>query len=286
MRIPHRGAGKRRPKMKSGKFGAALVSAALLAGLAMAGGCKQHAPPKEPPPDMVKVTAGEFTMGSTEVDKEARALQYGDRKPWYANERPERKLSLSEYYIDRHEVTNARYKEFVDATGHAPPPHWAGGSYPERLMDHPVVYVNWSEADAYCKWKGKRLPTEAEWEKAARGTDGRRFPWGDEFDIKKVNTLGDYGGTAPVGTFSDGASPYGALDMAGNAQEWSADWYKQYPGNDFNDPEYGETFKTVRGGGWGGMGHYILQVYVRSAFRQVARPENRYDDVGFRCVWP
>lgn len=243
-----------------------------------AAGCKKA------PDDMIKIPSGEFVLGSNEVDKEAKALQYGDRRPWYANERPERKETLGEYYIDKVEVTNRMYKEFVDKTGHRAPAAWAQG-FPGSIADHPVVLVSWHDAKDYCEWKGKSLPTEAQWEKAARGTDGRRFPWGNEFDEKKVNTLGSYGGPTPAGTFPEGASPYGVLDMAGNAQEWTADWYKPYPGNDFNDKDYGERFKVVRGGGWGGMGHYTLQVYVRSAFRNAAPPEGMYDDVGFRCAW-
>jgi len=251
----------------------------LLSAIVLLSGCK--APPK----NMVKVPAGEFTMGSNEVDAEAKAVQYGSSKPWFANEHPERKVNLPEFYIDKTEVTNRQYKEFVDAAGHRPPPNWANGAYPESVADHPVVLVNWFDAADYCKWKGKRLPSEAEWEKAARGTDGRRFPWGNDFDIKKVNTLGQYGGTTPVGMFEDGKSPYGAVDMAGNAQEWTSDWYKPYPGNDFRDADYGEKFRVVRGGGWGGMGHYSLQVYVRTSFRNAAPPEGLFNDVGFRCVW-
>ena len=243
-------------------------------------GCKSP-----PPADMTLVPAGEFIMGSNEVDREAKALQYGSRKPWYANERPERKVTLPDFYIDRTEVTNKSYKEFVDATKHEPPPDWVNGAY-TGSPDKPVVYVNWADASAYCEWKGRRLPTEQEWEKAARGTDGRRFPWGNDFDLKKVNTMGEYQGTTPVGTFQEGKSPYGALDMAGNVQEWTADWYKAYPGSDYNDKDYGEKFKVIRGGGWGGMGHYTLQVYVRAAFRNMAPPEGRYNDVGFRCAWP
>ncbi|MBI5641957.1 MAG: SUMF1/EgtB/PvdO family nonheme iron enzyme [Deltaproteobacteria bacterium] len=240
---------------------------------------------KSPPEDMIKIPKGEFIMGSNEVDREAKALQYGDRRPWYANERPERKVSLNTFHIDRTEVTNKSYKEFVDQAKHPAPPHWTGGAYQAELAEHPVVFVNWKDADEYCKWKGKRLPTEAEWEKAARGTDGRAFPWGNDFDIKKVNTMGEYGGTVPVGTLKDGQSPYGAADMSGNAQEWTADWYKPYPDSPFKDPDYGEKFKVVRGGGWGGMGHYSLQVYVRAPFRNTAPPEGRFNDLGFRCVW-
>lgn len=260
-----------------------MLIGAVLVGAALAGGCKSK---PQAPAGMVHVPEGEFIMGSDKVDKEAKALQYGSRKPWYANEGPARKVFVKDFHIDIHEVTNGDYAEFVAATGTNPPRNWPGGKLPEAVKDHPVTMVSWYDAGEFCKWKGKRLPTEAEWEKAARGTDGREFPWGDEFDIKKVNTLGDYGGTTPVGKFPGGASPYGALDMAGNAQEWTADWYKQYPGNKFNDEDYGEKYKVVKGGSWGGTGHYTLSVYVRAPFRNIAPPRGGYDDVGFRCVKP
>lgn len=240
---------------------------------------------KKPPEGMIDIPKGEFIMGSNEVDREAKSMQYGDKRPWYANERPERKVSLKAFHIDRTELTNTGYREFVDKTGHRAPAHWVNGSFPAEIAEHPVVFVSWSDADEYCKWKGKRLPTEAEWEKAARGSDGRSFPWGNDFDLKKVNTMGEYSGPLPVGTLKDGASPYGVLDMAGNAQEWTADWYKKYPDNDFKDQDYGERFRVVKGGGWGGMGHYSLQVYVRTSFRNTAPPEGIFNDVGFRCAW-
>ncbi len=262
------------------RAGRYILAAALFITIA---GCKSSPPP---PKDMIKIPAGEFIMGSNDIDKEAKAVQYGDRRPWYANERPERKVTLDTYYIDKTEVTNAQYKEFVEKAGHRAPPNWRGNTPPKAIEDQPVVFVNWYDAQEYCKWAGKRLPSEAEWEKAARGTDGREFPWGNDFDIKKVNTLGEFGGLTPVGLLKEGASPYGVIGMAGNAQEWTADWYKAYPGNDFKDPAYGDTTKVVRGGGWGGMGHYSLSVYVRTSFRNNAPPKGLYDDVGFRCVWP
>lgn len=240
--------------------------------------------PAAPPPDMVQVPGGEFTMGSDDVDREAKAMQYGSTKPWYVNENPARKVNLKPYYIDKYEVTNAKYKEFVDATGRKAPAGWAAG-FPQDQADHPVTHVTWHDAEAFCKWKKMRLPSEAEWEKAARGTDARTFPWGNDFDHKKVNTMGEYGGTVRVGLLQDGASPFGAYEMAGNVQEWVQDWYQPYPGNTFKDPDYGEQFKVVRGGGWGGMGHYTLQVYVRTAFRNMAKPDTYYNDVGFRCAW-
>jgi len=234
--------------------------------------------------NMVLVPGGEFIMGSNRVDTDAKAMQYGSRKPWFANESPERKLSLKAFYIDKTEVSMDAYGKFVSATNRKPPANWTGGAVPGGKGKYPVTNVSWFDATAYCKWKGGRLPGEREWEKAARGTDGRVFPWEGDFDIKKLNTLGEYGGTTTVGRFPEGASPYGVLDMAGNVQEWTADWYGRYPGNTYDDKDYGERFKVVRGGGWGGMGHYTMQVYVSAPFRSIAPPKGAYNDVGFRCI--
>ncbi|MEK7773954.1 MAG: formylglycine-generating enzyme family protein [Deltaproteobacteria bacterium] len=250
--------------------------------LAVLAGCKPSAPKDK---NMVLIPRGEFIIGSDEVDAEAKALQYGSKKPWFSNERPAHKVSLDDYYMDKTEVTNRGYKEFTDATKYKLPPNWENGTYPVTMDEHPVTHVDWNDAAAFCKWKDKRLPTEAEWEKAARGTDGRRFPWGNEFDIKKVNTLGEYNGTTPIGSFPDGKSPYGLLDMAGNAWEWTADWYMPYPNNTFDDPDYGQVNKVIRGGAWGGIGHYSMPIFVRTSFRVVAKPTELYNDLGFRCAW-
>jgi len=245
-------------------------------------GCNSSAPPVSR--GMVHVPKGKSFMGTDAVDKDAKALQYGFRKPLYANVHPRRSINLDSFYIDKTEVTNREYKDFVVKTGHPAPVYWPGGSYPEKLTDHPVVDVSWYDADAYCKWRKKRLPTEEEWEKAARGTDGRTFPWGNEFDIKKTNALGDHEGTMAVGSYPEGASPYGALDMSGNVMEWVASWYVRYPGNDFIDEDYGEKYRVVRGGGWGGVGHYSLQVFVSTSYRNMFEPEERFNDLGFRCA--
>ncbi len=244
-------------------------------------GCTQK---KSVPENMVLIPAGEFIMGSNRIDADAKAVQYGSRKPWFANESPERKVTVKAFYIDKTEVTMEAYSKFVSATSRKAPFDWSDGKVPEGRGEYPVINVSWYDASEYCKWRGGRLPGEKEWEKAARGTEGRIFPWGDDFDLKKVNTLGEYGGTTPVDNFTEGASPYGVLNMAGNVQEWTADWYKQYPGNTYDDKDYGEKFKVVRGGGWGGMGHYTMQVYVSAPFRGIAPPKGAYDDVGFRCI--
>jgi formylglycine-generating enzyme required for sulfatase activity len=165
--------------------------------------------------EMVLVPAGEFLMGNDESA--------------FAPEKPAHLVTLDDYWIDRYEVTNAQYRLCLDAGVCAEPELWWND---ELNGDDQPALVNWEEAQAYCGWVGARLPTEAEWEKAARGVDGRMWPWGNEFEPSRANLHGDedgYGPTAPVGSFPGDASPYGLLDVAGNASEWVADWF---------DPEY------------------------------------------------
>lgn len=150
----------------------------------------------------------------------------------------------------------------------------------------PVAEITWSEAEQFCRWKGKRLPTEAEWEKAARGTQGNEFPWGNEWDPKQINTGDDApweDGIAPVGSYENSKSPYGAYDMAGNVWEWVQDDYRPYPGSDYRSPDFDQHKKIIRGGG-GGVGHYSLSEFFRSAARQASDPNTTSADVGFRCA--
>ena len=197
----------------------------------------------------------------------------------------QRKVYLGAYYMDIYEVTNMQYKEFVDATGSRPPVHWGGGEISAGRENDPVTHVNWYDAGRYCLWKGKRLPTEAEWEKGARGTDGRDYPWGNDFDPMKANT-GDtgIGDLAPVGRFEAGKSPYGIHDMSGNVWEWTADWYKPYPGSTYMSKDYGEKYKVLRGSSWGGVGHYAFSYFYRTSYRLYINPEGNYPDAGFRCI--
>lgn len=150
----------------------------------------------------------------------------------------------------------------------------------------PVSGVTWFDADAFCRHQGKRLPSEAEWEKAARGTEGREFPWGDVWNPEAINA-GDNtqweDGIAPVGTYPGSQSPYGVFDMAGNVWEWVADGYAAYPGNIEPDPDFGSNKKVLRGGG-GGIGHYAISPFFRSAARQASDPNTTSGDVGFRCA--
>lgn len=234
---------------------------------------------------MVLMPAGEFIMGSEKLDTENKAREFGYSQPWYVDEHPQRKLNLPAYFIDTFEVNNAAFAKFMFSTGRGnakflseqipkQPPVWP---------DEPVANIVWQYANDYCAWAGKRLPSEAEWEKAARGTDGRDYPWGNAWDAKRANTGGG-NGVLPVGSFANGVSPYGVHDMAGNVSEWVQDWYQPYPGADFKSQWSGETHKVVRGGGWGGIGHYAVPYFYRTSFRDYEQPERAFNDIGFRCA--
>ena len=170
--------------------------------------------------DSVTIPAGEFLMGSNKK----KGILVDD------SERPQHKLYLPAYRIACTPVTNAQYKRFIQATNYEPPEHWEKGSIPHGKKDHPVVYVSWQDAQAFCRWAGVRLPTEAEWEKAARGTDGRIYPWGNQKpDNALCNCAFKASDTTPVGAYPKGASPFGVLDMAGNVWEWTSSKIADYP---------------------------------------------------------
>jgi formylglycine-generating enzyme required for sulfatase activity len=178
--------------------------------------------------EMVAVPAGEFFLGCNEqIDREC-----------YDDEKPGRRVFVAAFRIDKTEVTVAQYGRCVQAGGCSSPDTRSGCNYGTGGRDeHPVNCVDWQQADTYCRWAGKRLPTEAEWEKAARGRDGRIYPWGNQWDTSRANV--GSGGTVAVGSYASGASPYGALDMSGNVWEWTADWY---------DGEH--KYRSGRGGSW------------------------------------
>jgi formylglycine-generating enzyme required for sulfatase activity len=216
---------------------------------------------------MIAIPAGEFTMGSDVED-----------------ERPPHAVFVDGFEIDKLEVTNEDFERFVAETGYVTDAEKAGDTswryYAKDKAQDPVVKVSWNDANAYCGWAGKRLPTEAEWEKAARGTDARSYPWGNQWDAVRANAKeAGHRGTTAVGSFPAGASPYGVLDMAGNVAEWTTDWFKAYPGGDFYSPYFGEKYRVIRGGGW-----FSDQSLVRTTERSASAVELANDDVGFRCA--
>ncbi|MCP4212984.1 MAG: SUMF1/EgtB/PvdO family nonheme iron enzyme [Halieaceae bacterium] len=180
-----------------------------------------------------------------------------------------KKINLGDYSLAKTPVTNAQYKVFIDATGHRQPGHWTGGVIPKGKENHPVVEVSWEDAQAFCQWSGLRLPTEQEWEKGARGTDGRAYPWGNQDpNASLCNFDRNIGDTTPVNRYSGGASPYGLLDMAGNVWDWCEDWY-----------DSNKKYRVLRGGSW-----RDYQNGVRSAFWGYVSPGVRNYDIGFRCA--
>ncbi|MBI4383909.1 MAG: formylglycine-generating enzyme family protein [Nitrospinae bacterium] len=237
-----------------------------------------HAGPVVPPPGMAYVPEGYFQMGS--------ASGADDEKPAHY-------VYTSAYFIDKYEVSNAQYKEFMKATGHPPPKFWEDERF--NPPDFPAVGVSWHDAMAYARWKGRRLPTEAEWEKAARGKDGRLFPWGNQWDPGAQPFLANVFGkkdryplTAPVKSFEPGASPYGVLNMAGNVAEWCLDWYDPdyYLASPEINPEGPSgppalNMKAVRGGSW------VNGPDNARTFKRYRNDPNVKNNVyGFRTVLP
>jgi len=237
---------------------------------------------------VVVVPAGEFLMGS-EGDPNALADEY-----------PQRQVYLDEFWIDQAEVTNAQFAAFLNQQGNEEEGgvHWLDLEDVDALIErdsgrfqpktgyagHPVIEVSWFGASAYCHWVGKRLPTEAAWDKAARGTDGLIYPWGRKFEPDRANT-DEYGPekTSPIGSYPSGASPYRALDMAGDVWEWVADWcdgdyYSQFAERNPSGPPSGD-FRVVRGGAWNRS-----YVRARSANRNASYPVRGDEGLGFRCA--
>jgi formylglycine-generating enzyme required for sulfatase activity len=220
---------------------------------------------------MVYVPAGPFQMGSDERDPNAEE-----------DEKPPHQVTLDTFWIDKYEVSNTQYARCVEAGTCQKSAYADDAAY--NGADYPVVGVSWQDAGDYCGWAGGRLPTEAEWEYAARGPDEPIYPWGDTFDSSKVNAAGSNDGyerTAPVDSFPVGDSWVGALNMAGNVWEWANDWYGSYP----SEPQVNPTgppsgqYRVLRGGSWG-----TDEEYVRAAYRYSGPPDGRNVSFGFRCV--
>lgn len=230
--------------------------------------------------DMVFITGGTFRMGCDEP---------------HSNCYPQHDVHVADFYMDRWPVTNAEYKKFVDAVGYHVPHYqvsWCDTSdynwdpetlmYPAGKANHPVVLVTWEDAMAYAAWAKKRLPTEAEWELAARGLKGRRYPWGDEFlpgacNYQEAHT----GGTTPVGDFSPrGDTPEGLVDMLGNVWEWTNSLYRPYPyiANDGRESRQAAGFRVLRGASW------VNDAALTHCLARLDGDFQFYNNVGFRCV--
>ena len=233
---------------------------------------------------LLLIPAGEFLMGTPLSNRDGGRDEY-----------PQRRIFLDAFYLDVYEVTNARYLDFMKATGHRVPENprdkaltlWKGPSVPAAFTDHPVVNVDWEDARAYCAWAGRKLPSEAEWERAARGTTGRRFPWGDAEPTRilanYLNQWRNGAGLEPVGSHPKGASAEGVQDLQGNVWEWVADWYepdyyKKGPSRNPVGPPQGAR-KVIRGSGWESEAPLL-----RSAHRVGSDPTNRTHSLGFRCA--
>lgn len=288
-------------------FGIALGASAASAAYAAGAGDASLAPSELPPGvvadgagyrsakdgmPLVRVPGGAFTMGSDEG-------RY--------DERPAHRVYVRGFWLDRHEVTNGQFARFVATSGYAPRGPWLRGAGPGRER-RPVRFVTWYDAQAYAEWAGRRLPTEAEWELAARGADGRRYPWGSSWDPARARTnLEVEAGPTDVESFPGGKSPCGAFDLAGNVWEWVRDWYDRYAyaqragGPPVRDPtgppdqappearfretqtaggNERSTRKAIRGGGWvrGGREN------ARAAKRTACDPRRWFNDTGFRCA--
>lgn len=229
---------------------------------------------------LILIPAGEFIAGT-----------------WgYSEDEEEFEVNLPAYYIAEHCITNKQYKKFVDATGYHPPVDrfepekniWRGNNYPPELADHPVVYVTWHDAMVYCKWAGVRLPTELEWEKAARGTDGRKYPWGNDWDENNCRNFnnGAVAGkeTCSVSDYPAGKSSNGCYNMSGNVFEWCVDWldldaYEIYKTGNLKRPKSG-TYRVVRGASW----YHALAENYQCASRGGFLPDHTHNNCGFRTA--
>jgi len=215
--------------------------------------------------EMIFIPAGEFPMGSNQFEP---------------NEKPAHKVLVKDYYIDKYELTNDKYFRFCRETGRPLPMHMRElQAVPAGRGNHPVNHVSFYDGEAYCQWAGKRLPTEEEWEKAARDADSRTYPWGSGWDQHLSNNrTSPAEDTLPVGSIPRGASPYGLMDMAGNVWEWTNSWFKSYPGAERQFDETGKN-KVVRGGAY----FYSIEL-LRTTYRHPLPPDDRSEYGGFRCA--
>lgn len=226
------------------------------------------------PLGMVLIPAGEFIFGNDNPDLSAIPFQLQNIRKWGEDQKPEKIINLPTFLIDQYEVTNEQYIKFNQ-----------NYLFPLGNHQNPAVNISWFSAKAYCGSLGKRLPTEMEWEKAARGPEGHSFPWGNTFDPKKANTgFSKLSSSSPVGTFPGDVGYYTVYDMAGNASEWTSSWYLPYEGSIYKSSNFGKTYKVTRGGSFQDMGHYELEIFSTTTFRYFNKPEEWAGDTGFRCA--
>lgn len=243
---------------------------------------------------MMRVPAGEFRMGTSDAQIQQLVSQHGAAPNGFEFEKPEHTVNVGAFWMDRDLVTNAEYQKFLDANptravpaielAQLQPWVWnaAARTFPPGRENFPVVLVTWEDARAYCEWAGKRLPTEAEWEKAARGADGRLYPWGSAWDKTKT-AFGERGATdaAPVGSFPGGASPYGAQDMVGNVWQWTSTRWSPYPYRaDDGREDSSQTVERVTRGGMFAFGAAVSRANVRNKLDANSKALS----VGFRCA--
>ncbi len=262
---------------------AVCLCALIVATSVFSSGIVRGAHARPVPENMTLIPAGEFLMGSSDKEIEDVVKVFGKLDLYktypFDAEKPKRRLWLKAYYIDRHEVTNKEYAKFVEATGYRKPAHWEKTGYEKNQADTPVSFVTYRDAAAYAKWAGKRMPTEAEWEKAARGDKGFVFPWGNTFDPYMASTADSdlkflFGplcnaNTANKVEMAEGdKSPYGVRDMAGNLREWTAS-------SDDKNPD----MMIVKGASW--LDRYIN---ARVAHREFVHRDFKSHIIGFRCV--
>ena len=218
-------------------------------------------------PDMVFVSGEPFILG---LDPAGENPSFISDRTSSLNAQPQQEISIDAFFLDIYEVTYGEFLHFKPKI-----------SYPEGRLNDPVRGVSWYEADAYCQWLGKRLPTELEWERAARGPQGKRFVWGNEFERKNAN----FGKTVqPGGKFPKDASAEGVYDLNGNVSEWTDSWYEPYPGSTYKDPNFGKKYRVIRGGAINKREHGFMEEFVLLSYRNFGPPEMRAWDTGFRCA--